>query len=159
MYSSFENIRSEQLQKAENFEKEKSFEMAYLAYWIILEKTLKVIEVVRKKDKLYKSICEWKSYLENSSGKVPSKITSFTLQEPESIPNVTQISDFIGALPVVTKVMNTQHKNGSTKWRDKRNNIAHQSDSFKTESKYIEYRNEIQSGILEIEARLKEYKA
>jgi len=159
VYQQFKNIKNEQIGKAEAFESEYSFEMAYLAYWIILEKSLKVIEVVRRKEELYKLICEWKNYLEDVSKKTPKKITSFVLQEPEKIPDAKVISEFIGGLPLVIEIMNTQNKNGSTKWRDKRNNIAHQSDSFGSENKYQEYKAKVLSGIDEVELRLREYMA
>ena len=53
-------------------------------------------------------------------------------------------------MPLIKKIMNTQAKNGSTKWCDKRNNIAHNAESFGRKDTYIEYREQLLSGIEEL---------
>lgn len=158
MYTELLEIKKVQFEKAEVFEKNSSFEMAYLSYWIVLEKILKVIETRRKRDNFYNSICEWKLFLETGKGKTPVKIKLFSLKEVEKMPEISSIESFIGKTPNVRKIMNTQSKNGSTKWRDKRNNIAHQSDSFGSENKYNEYKQMIIQGIAEIETVLNKLK-
>lgn len=59
-----------------------------------------------------------------------------------------------GELKLVSEIMNTQRKNGSTKWRDRRNNIAHQAMPFGSESKFHEYRDKILDGVNELEGAL-----
>ena len=34
--------------------------------WYVLEKILKLLDAERRKKQLYREICEWKEYLENS---------------------------------------------------------------------------------------------
>lgn len=151
----FYNLKTEQTKKALEYENSKSYEMAYLSYWVILEKGLKIIEVLRKREKLYSEICLWKEYFEGSEVKKPSDIRCFSLQEPEKIPEVKLISEFLqGKLPLVAEIMNTQQKQGTTKWRGRRNDIAHQAMSFGSESKFFEYRNKILDGIDELEKEL-----
>lgn len=154
MLPKFNKIKNEQFEKAKEFEDTNSFEMAYLAYWIVIEKGLKIIEVERKRRQLYDSICAWKEFLEDSRKSRPPKISSFDLQEPEKVPDVKSVSKFLGGLPTVVEIMNTKSKNGSTKWRDRRNNIAHQAAPFASESKFFEYKNKIIHGIVEMQSVL-----
>ncbi|GGO74645.1 hypothetical protein GCM10010982_37950 [Bowmanella pacifica] len=139
------------------YEAAESNEMAYLSLWAVLEKGLKIIEVVRKREELYEQVCAWKDYLDGQNNKQPSAIKSFSLQEPEKIPDVKVISGYMGGLPVVTEIMNTQSKNGSTKWRDRRNRIAHQAAPFGSNEKYEEFRDKICTGIDEMEKAIIDY--
>ncbi len=98
--------------------------MAYLSYWIVLEKGLKIVDKVRRSEKLYCDICAWKDYLEEKTTEKPKDIKSFSMQESEKIPDVKLVLDYLGnELTVVMEIMNTTSKSGSTKWRDKRNGI------------------------------------
>lgn len=141
-------------EEAKAYESSASYEMAYLSLWIILEKMLKRVDFVARKRALYLHICEWKEYLEGKGKKRPSDIKSFILKEVEKIPDFGKVEHVIGCAPITKEIMNAQPKNGSTKWRDRRNNIAHNAESFKRLETYRDYRDKLMEGILEIEILL-----
>ncbi len=140
------------------YEKITSYEMAYISLWIILEKTLKDIDTKLKRDKLYSQVSEWKQYLEikSNDSKKPKEIRSFNLKESERIPELGNIEEYLGNIPITKEIMNTQTKHGSTKWRDKRNNIAHKAESFGKKETYCIYRDKILGGVNEVAKLLAE---
>jgi len=150
LYERIIQLHQTQHDMAVRYEEAGSYEMAYLSLWIVLEKILKDIDTKIRSDGLYVQICEWKNYLENKSTKKPREIKSFNLKESERIPDLAKIEKAIGEIPVTREIMNTQAKNGSTKWRDKRNSIAHNAESFAKKDTYEEYRDKILSGTSEL---------
>ena len=144
-------LQEEQEKKVSSYEKTGSYEMAYLSLWFVLEKILKIIDTQRNKDNLYIQVCEWKEYLENPQSNKPKDIRSFILKESERIPEIGSIEEYLGRkMPILKEIMNSQSKNGSIKWRDKRNRIAHSAEPFGKKETYDTYRDKILEGISEI---------
>lgn len=143
-------VRKEKEESAAKFEVAASYEMAYISLWSIVEKTLKDIDSWLRTQELYASVREWKLYLEGDIIKRPRDIKSFNLKESNKIPDISYIEKHLGKLPRVKAIMNTQAKHGSTKWRDRRNNIAHNAEPFGKLETYKEYREAILAGIEEL---------
>ena len=154
IYKKFVELRNTQEDLACVYEEKSSYEMAYLSRWCVLERILKIIDAEYRKERLYRQVCEWKEHLENPSSKQPKLISrnSFTLKETSTIPDIRGIEEHLDyELPNIKVIMNTKSENGSKKWRDKRNDIAHRAEQFGSRKKYNEYRDKILEGISEIE--------
>ena len=148
IYNQSVELRKEQEELASDYEEKSSYEMAYLSRWYVLEKILKLLDAERRKKQLYREICEWKEYLENSCSNQPKPITNylFNLKEAKTIPDVEKIKDYLDCeLRIIKEIMNTQGR-----WRRRRNDIAHRAVSFGRKETYEEYRNKIKEGISEI---------
>ena len=159
IYNKLIELRKKQENLAIEYEGKESFEMAYLSRWYVLEKILKILDAECRKEQLYLQVCEWKKHLENQNSKKPSNIKSFDLTEQDTTPDIGKIGKIEKhlncELPIIKIIMNTNQKNGSTKWRDKRRNIAHAAEPFRKKETYEEYCNKIMEGISEIEQVLK----
>ena len=154
IYNQLVELRKKQEVLVSDYEKQASYEMAYLSQWYVLEEILKIMDAECRKKQLYRQVCEWKKYLENQNAKKPGKITSFDLTKQHSTPDIGKIRNMEEHLDcelrIIKEIMNTTSGNGSTKWRDKRNDIAHRALPFGREETYEEYRNKIMEGISEI---------
>ena len=158
IYYKLIDLRKKQEALAFDYEDKASYEMAYLSRWYMLDKILRVIDTECRREQLYHQVCEWKKYLENQTSKKPNDIKSFNLTEQENTPDIGKIGkieEYLDCeLPIIKEIMNTKSGNGSTKWRDKRNNIAHRAEPFRKKETYEEYREKIMEGISEIERSL-----
>ena len=66
-----------------NYDKEKSFEMAYLVRWSMLEKIVKVIASEYRRKQLIISLREWLEFAENSNNKRITIMGFFEAKENE----------------------------------------------------------------------------
>ena len=144
----FNRLRAEQVAIAANYEENHSYEMAYIALWSILETGLKDITPHAKKIMLLEKIIEWKDYLEGD-GRKPKAITryQFKCTRSDKIPPISLVEKLLGDSPTIKEILNTESKSGSTKWRDKRNKIAHNTEDFHHFDTYQEYKNKLLNGI------------
>lgn len=143
----FNRLRTEQAGIAANYEDNKSYEMAYIALWSTLETGLKDITPKAKKVVLLKKVNEWKSYLEDSNKNTPKEIKSFQCTRSDKIPPISLIEALLGDCQTIKEILNTETKNGSIKWRDKRNRIAHNAEGFHRLETYQEYKNKLLDGM------------
>jgi|SaaInlStandDraft_4_1057021.scaffolds.fasta_scaffold34181_2 hypothetical protein len=144
---SFNRLRTERIGVAENYEETQSYEMAYIALWSILESVLKDITPHAKKTVLLKKVNEWKDYLEGNGNNTPKKIGSFQCTRSDKIPPISLVEALLGDCPIIKEILNTESKSGSTKWRDKRNKIAHNAEEFHRFETYQEYKNKLLDGM------------
>jgi len=143
LLENFNTLRTEQIAVAAEYEESQSYEMAYIAIWSILETSLKDITPHAKKIVLLKKINEWKNYLEDNGRKPQNKIGSFQCTRSNTIPPILLIEALLGDCPIIKEILNTESKNGSTKWRNKRNKIAHTAEGFQRFETYQEYKNKL----------------
>ena len=145
----FNRLRTEQITVSANYEENKSYEMAYIALWSILETALKDITPHAKKVLLLKKVNEWKDYVDGNAKKPQKEISSFYFQctRSEKIPPISLIEAILGDCPIIKEILNSESKNGSTKWRDKRNKIAHNAEGFHRYETYQEYKNKLLDGL------------
>jgi hypothetical protein len=143
-------LRTDQTRIAASYENNQSYEMAYIAIWSILEISLKDISPYAKKKVLLNRVSEWKNYLEGQSNNKPKEIRDFRCTRNETIPSITLIESLIGESPTIEEILNTDAKKGTTKWRDKRNRIAHNAEEFHKLDTYQEYKNKLLNGIDEL---------
>lgn len=144
---SFNHLRTEQTEVASKYEERNSYEMAYIALWSILETGLKDITPLAKKFVLLKQVNEWKEYLEEAKNKEPNEIRSFQCTRSDKIPHISLIEALLGECPTIKEILNSESKNGSTKWRNKRNKIAHNAEGFHRFETYQEYKNKLLDGM------------
>ncbi|EOG9063827.1 hypothetical protein ACLK5F_004677, partial [Vibrio fluvialis] len=57
--------------------------------------------------------------------------------------------------PAIAKLLQTKQKGKSSKYRDKRNAIAHHADKFKGADVYLDYKETALAAISELENKLK----
>ncbi len=141
----FNRLRTEQIVIAANYEENQSYEMAYIALWSILETGLRDITPRAKKIVLINKVNEWKNYLDGSGTKPQKEISSFQFQctRSDKIPPISLVEALLGNCPTIKEILNTESRNGSTKWRDKRNRIAHNAEGFHRLETYQEYKNKL----------------
>lgn len=152
LYQTFIDLRDSQLVRATSFEENAQYEMAYLALWSVVEKSIKSMYPHAQKAKLLECVIAWKLFLEGSTSLKPSEIKKFTYGEPENIPSdLSAIEQLFGSMPKVCEILNTDPKKGSTKWRTRRNNIAHDALAFAKQTTFLEYKQKLIEGIREIE--------
>ena len=83
------------------------------------------------------------------------RVTVWLTQCTPDIGKIGKIEEHLDCeLPIIKEIMNTNQKNGSKKWRDKRRDIAHGAAPFREKETYEEYRHKIMEGISEIERAL-----
>jgi hypothetical protein len=160
VFINFSKLRKDQSDAADNYELDGSYEMAYLALWTITEHTVKEIEVKTKTDKLKVGVGEWYQYFQsNRELERPKPIRSFVC-DVKTIPPIKNLTEVLGEIPAIGKLLQTTQKGKSTKYRDKRNNIAHTAEKFRSEAIYQDYKNVALSAIEELERKLNkvEYK-
>ncbi|MBC8551924.1 MAG: hypothetical protein H8D23_19930 [Candidatus Brocadiales bacterium] len=144
---SFNRLKAERVGVAADYEQSQSYEMAYIALWSILETALKDITPYAKKIVLLKKVNDWKDYLEGNSSNPPKEIRSFQITRSDKIPPISLVEALLGDCPTIREILNTESKNGSTKWRDKRNRIAHNAEEFHRLETYQEYKNKLLDGM------------
>ena len=142
----FIKFKEEKILTAINYEKNKSYEMAYISLWSIMEKGITLYANEAVKIELYNKIKDWEKYLSGSSNKIPKEIKSFTLKYTRNnLPQVSLVEKALGEMKQVRKVLEP-----SGKWRTRRNNIAHNALRFYTKDKYMEYKHEMLLAIDEL---------
>lgn len=152
LHKLFKSLRDSQLLKVTSFERDAQVEMAYLALWSIIEKSIKSMHPYAQKAKLLEGVIAWKLFLEGSASQKPSEIKNFIHGKPEKIPSdLSAIQKLFGPLPIVCEILNTDSKKGSTKWRDRRNDISHDALPFAKQETFLEYKQKLIDGIMEIE--------
>jgi hypothetical protein len=160
VFSYFVCINKEQTEIAESYELRGSYEMAYLALWAITEHTVKEVESRAKTRKLKNAIDEWHKYFQsNEELKRPKQIKNFAC-DVKTIPQIKTLTEELGDIPAVSKLLQTKEIGKSTKYRDKRNAIAHKAEKFSSETVYKDYKVTALSAIQELERKLNkvEYK-
>ena len=139
----FRELESVYTKQAIAYEEKKSYEMAYLSLWIILEKGLRVYADDAVKLELHNKIQLWDEYLSGKKRNAPTEIKNCNLEYTyRTIPRVSLIENALGKMPAVHKVLNSQGK-----WRRKRNSIAHKASNFSSVNLYNEYKHELLSAI------------
>ncbi|WP_272575959.1 hypothetical protein [Providencia sp. PROV273] len=140
---------------AEEYEQIQSYEMAYIALWSVTELTVKAVEESRKTSELKDRIRAWHHFFENNSNiSRPEPIKSFVC-EVKTIPAITLIQKSLGEVPALAKLLQTNQRGKSSKYRDKRNAIAHNADKFKNIDIYLDYKETALAAIEELELKLK----
>jgi hypothetical protein len=156
LFDDFIQFRDEKLKLAQDYELTQSYEMAYVALWSITEHTVKIIEELRRSKELRKQVLSWYEFFEsNSAVNRPEPIKSFVC-EVRSIPEIKLIQKSLGTAPAIAKLLQTKQKGKSSKYRDKRNAIAHHADKFKDVKVYHDYKKTALAAISELEKKLKE---
>lgn len=151
----FIQLRDEKVKLAEEYEQGKSYEMAYVALWSVTEHTVKTVEELRKYKELRKQVLAWYEFFEdNYVTQRPRPIKSFVC-EVKNIPEIKLIQESLGAVPAIAKLLQTKQKGKSSKYRDKRNAIAHHADKFKDIDVYRDYKETALAAITELESKLK----
>lgn len=158
MLEDFNKQMADKMRISSAYEESGSYEMAYMSLWSILETALKDISPYAKKIVLLTMINEWRVYLDKGGGKEPKSIKSFLRTRSEKIPPIDLIEALLGDCPIIKEILNSESKNGSTKWRDKRNNIAHNAEGFHQLKTYLEYKNKLLDGINEFVIKLSNIK-
>ncbi|MFN4318727.1 hypothetical protein [Acinetobacter parvus] len=151
----FLGLRDEQLKLAQDYEKEASYEMAYVALWSVIEQTVKRVEEKRKYRELREKVVAWYEFFENELiTKSPAPIKAFDL-DVKTIPDLITIHKSLGEAPAISKLLNSQSGSGSTKYRERRNAIAHHAQKFKDASIYSDYKETALAAIAELEDKIK----
>jgi len=154
LLKNFIKLKDEKIKLADSYEVNQNYEMSYMALWAVTEHTVKEVEETRKIKKLKQSIQVWHHYFEHETkSKRPASIKSFVC-EVKNIPDIKLIQESLGEIAAIAKLLRTQAKSGSTKYRDKRNAIAHHAEKFKNFTVYQDYKDTALAAISEIEARL-----
>ena len=157
LLKAFLERKNNQLLLAEQYEKSGSLEIAYLALWAITEHTVKEVEEQRLKQKRFQDITDWYRFLsENGQYPRPSETKINCGVEVKNIPQLTNIEELLGLIPSITKLLQTNNKKGSTKYRDRRNEIAHHAAKFRDINTFQDYKETALSAIVELEEKLKE---
>lgn len=151
----FLRLKTEKLRDAQVQEANGSKAMAYIALWSIVEKTLSQLESQRLEEKLKSELNKWINFLGNKDGKQPCKIKSFSFKT-EKLPNSQEVKVLLGDAPAICKLVQVKAKGKSSKFRDKRNAIAHSAEDFKELTTYQEYKSTVLNAIDELEIKLKE---
>ncbi len=134
----------------DQYELSRSWEMAYISYWSILEEGLKLYATPAVKEKLRLKLNQWADYLNNNINNPPKKIRSFDIEyKSDSIPQIELIELVLGKMPCVEKIIEPKKK-----WRNRRNGIAHRATKFINEAKYLEYKSDIQQAINELKENI-----
>ncbi|MFA0021171.1 hypothetical protein AB4354_22945 [Vibrio splendidus] len=150
----FIQLRDEKVKLAEEYEQGKSYEMAYVALWSVTEHTVKQVEEHRKITDLRGKVAAWHYFFETETAtKRPAPIKSFSC-EVKNIPDIKLIQESLGSVPAITKLLQTKQKGKSSKYRDKRNAIAHQALKFGSDSVYLDYKATALAAIEELERTL-----
>lgn len=77
------------------------------------------------------------------------------LKDTDRVPQVRTIEGYLNyELSTIKEIMNTNQKNGTRKWRKKRNDLAHGAAPFGSKVTYDEYNDKILEGIEELERAL-----
>lgn len=156
LFEDFLERKQEQLKLANEYESAGNLEMAYVALWSVTEHTVKDIEVVRKTKALTLSITKWYEFLtEKKQVKRPKEINSFSCSV-NSIPEISLIIKELGEVPAISKLLQTSNTKGiSSKFRDKRNSIAHRAERFLNPKIFNEYKQVALDSIQELEEKIK----
>lgn len=150
----FYERREEAEANASLYEQSNNLEMAYLALWSVTEHTAKDVESIRLRRELKAKVCLWTEYLDGT-GPAPLPIKNFSL-EPQSIPSIANLQSVLGEIPAVSKLLQTKAKGKSSKYRDKRNAIAHYAERFADKTRYNDYKSTAQAAIDELAHKLKD---
>ncbi|EJC7066760.1 hypothetical protein MYC06_004592 [Vibrio parahaemolyticus] len=148
-------LKSEKIAEAQKQEENGSKAMAYIAMWSVVEKTLSELESERLESKLKLELKKWTDFLVDKVGKPPQPIKGFKFKT-DKLPNPNGVQVLLGDAPAICKLVQTQAKGKSSKYRDKRNAIAHSAEEFKDLSTFNEYKNAVMSAIEELEHKLRE---
>jgi hypothetical protein len=151
----FLRLKAEKIRDAQVQEANGSKAMAYIALWSIVEKTLSNLESQRLEEKLKSELNQWINFLGNKDGSPPRNIKNFSF-EAVKLPNPQGVKLLLGDAPAICKLIQTKAKGKSSKFRDKRNAIAHSAEDFKELSTFQEYKSTVLSAIDELEIKLME---
>ncbi len=160
VFNDFTSLFKVQSEIAECYELDGNYEMAYLALWSVTEHTVKEIQTHVNTRKLKNAIDEWHKYFQSSEElKRPKPIKNFAC-DVKTIPQIKTLTEELGDIPAVSKLLQTKEKGKSSKYRDKRNAIAHKAEKFSSETVYKGYKVTALSAIQELERKLNkaEYK-
>lgn len=139
-------LKDEQIKLAEEYQSNQSFELAYIAYWSVVELFSKEVGEFFLKQQLEKKLIEWQDYL---SGKLKScpKGSNIPLKlKCSAIPPMNQLTELLGELPKTANLLNSK-----LKYRKRRNDIAHRATKFNKEQTFQEYRKAVIDSIEELE--------
>jgi hypothetical protein len=135
-------------QQADKYEQLKCWSYAYLARWVVLEKGLKSLYNLYNRECIRKCAIEWLEYLDDKGKKPLNKINNFTIQT-QSIPPYKFVKELLGECSSVKDALDS-----NSKYRRKRNSIAHQAEEFRSEKDYLGYREAIDKAIKQLLTKL-----
>ncbi len=136
-------LQTKRYAESSSYEENKSFEMAYIAMWSVLEKGLHIYANDAVKHRLHTNVQKWDKYLSGTTKSKPEPIGNFSLEHSNrTIPPVPLIESILGKMSQVSKVLDSKGK-----YRIKRNKIAHEASRFINEDKYKEYKHELMKAI------------
>ena len=151
IHTKFIELRDKQIISATEYEKNKNYQMAYIAYWAILEDFVKRLGPICMQIALKKELQEWLGYIQNKSLKKPKPITQRTFDIPKeklnTIPSETLLLHVLikDDVPNIFKVLNPGEK-----FRKRRNSIAHSAENI-SEKTYYEFKTAINNAIHEVD--------
>jgi len=130
------DFRDKQLKLAEEYESNKQYETAFIAYWSVLENFVKAVATEYRKDLLRQSLHEWRRYLEEELDGCPKpppsgKLRSFNLPRKDAFHKCLRFFRFDSGQ--FWKVMDSEGE-----CRKKRNRIAHSAEKFSSPDKYFD---------------------
>lgn len=131
------------------YENKVSYESAYLIKWQFIEKIVKELAEDVRKNQLLSKLKLWIDYLENENIDKPKEIKSFSVS-PNRLPEIDMITKYFNKeMPKLANVLNTE-----SKFRKKRNKIAHNFEPFKKKETYEEYSCMLDEAISELQNEL-----
>jgi len=157
IHTKFIELRDKQIISATDYENNNNYQMAYIAYWAILEDVVKRLGPICMQIALKKELQEWLGYIQNKNQKKPKPITQRTFDIPKeklnTIPSETLLQHILSKddAPNVFKVLNPNER-----FRKRRNSIAHSAENI-SEKTYHEFKTAINNAIQEADNWLNNY--
>jgi len=130
------DFRDKQIKLAEEYETNKQYETAFIAYWSVLENFVKAVATEHRKELLRRSLNDWHKYLEEEQDECPKPPPKAKLR-PFNLPPKP---DFHKCLRFFSLDSNQfwMVMDSEGECRKKRNRIAHSAEKFSTSKKYEE---------------------
>ncbi|MBS9921584.1 hypothetical protein [Vibrio alginolyticus] len=139
-------LKDEQIKLAEEYQSKQSYELAYIAYWSVVEHFSKEVGEIFLKQQLEKKLVEWQDYLSGKQESRPQGKQISLKLECSTIPPMNQLTDLLGELPKTANLLKSK-----SKYRNRRNDIAHRATKFGKEQTFFEYKEAVIGSIEELE--------
>ena len=139
-------FKDKQIGLAEEYQSKQSYELAYIAYWSVVEHFSKEIGELFLKQQLAEKLAEWQDYLSGKRESRPQGRQISLKLECSTIPSMKQLTNLLGKLPKTANLLKSK-----SKYRNRRNDIAHRATKFRNEKTFLEYKEAVISSIEELE--------
>ena len=123
------------------------FGLAYLVRWQLVENTLSEIAKTQRYHLLQRHLNEWFTYLNSEETTQPKKISNFSIDSDDKIPEVTLVKEFFLGSSVENLIKLITPR---SKFRIKRNEVSHSYNEFANQSTYQEYKDQVLKSIEEV---------